>query len=173
MRLKLGLFYPSVSAYQFPFVKRCLANASGKRSGERIFSSRISSCVDHVSNDPFLHLFCSPLPPVPFGLRQRFCRYFGWRPTSVKKVIPAETGQDRPRSTENLEITWTGLVPLYNVCWPCLVTSFSHLPSGQGKREGSIIQWASVWYLVQIITIQAATVDHHGPLPYEDYPRIW
>ena len=47
------------------------------------------------------------------------------------------------------------------------MTSFPHLPSGQGKREGSIIQGASALYLVQIITITASAVDHHGPLPYE------
>ena len=69
-----------------------------------------------VSNDPFLPLFCHLLPPVLFGLRQRFCRYFGFGPTFVKKVIPAKSGQDRPRPTKNLKITWTGLVPLYNVC---------------------------------------------------------
>ena len=47
------------------------------------------------------------------------------------------------------------------------MTSFPHLPSGQGKREGSIIQGASALYLLQIITIPASAVDHHGPLPYE------
>ena len=47
------------------------------------------------------------------------------------------------------------------------MTSFPPLPSGQGKREGSIIQGASALYLVQIITIPASAVDHHGPLPYE------
>ena len=99
-----------------------------------------------------------------FGLLQRFCRYFGWRPTYVKKIIPAKSGQDRPRPTKNLNITWTGLVPLYIVYWPCLVTSFPHMPSGQGQREGQIIQGASALYLVQIITIPASAVDHHGPL---------
>ena len=121
-----------------------------------------------MSNDPFLPSFRSLFPPVPFGLLQRLCRYFGFGPTFVKKVIPAKSVQDRPRPTKNLKITWTGLVPLYNVCWPCLVTSFSHLPSGQGKREGSIIQGASALYLVQIITIPASAVDHHGSLPYEE-----
>ena len=33
-----------------------------------------------------------------------------------KKMIQAKSGQDRPRPTKNLKITWTGLVPLYNVC---------------------------------------------------------
>ena len=54
------------------------------------------------------------------------------------------------------------------------MTSFPHLPSGQGKREGSIIQGASALHLVQIITIPASAVDHHGPLPYEgiySHPR--
>ena len=86
-----------ILSQRFRFVKKYLADASGKRSGERIFQSRISSCIDPVSNDPFLPLFCHLLPPVPFGFLQRFCRYFGSGPTLVNKVNPVKTGQDWPR----------------------------------------------------------------------------
>ena len=68
-----------------------------ERQGERILPGRISSCIDPVSNDPFLPLICPLLPPVPFGLLQRFCRYFGSGPTLVNKVNPVKTAQDRPR----------------------------------------------------------------------------
>ena len=160
------MFYLSVPAYQFPFVKKCFADASGKRQGERIFTSRSSSCIDPVSNEPFLHLICPLLPPVPFGFLQRFCRYFGSGPTLVNKVNPVKTGQDWPRPPKTPHDIFNCLYK----CVPCLVTSFHHdLPSwlAKGKREEPLL------ILVQTTSIQASAVDHLKPLPNEVIPNIW
>ena len=80
-----------------PLCKKMPCRCKWERSGGRIFPSRISSCIDPVSNDPFLPLICPLLPPAPFGFLQRFCRYFGSGPTLVNKVNPVKTGQDWPR----------------------------------------------------------------------------
>ena len=82
------------------------------------------------------------------------------RPRSAKADQEPQDHLDRPSAFVQRVLT-------------CLVTSFSHLPFGQGKLEGSIIQGASALYLVQIITIPASAVDHHGPLQHEEYPHIW
>ena len=106
--------------------------------GERIFPSRIVSCIDPVSNDPFLPLICPLLPPVPFGFLQRFCRYFGSGPTFVNKVNPVKTGQDWPRPPK----TSQDILDCLCKCVPCLVTFFPHdLPSwlAKGKREEPLL----------------------------------
>ena len=117
-----------------------------------------------MSNDPFLPLICPLLPPVPFGLLQRFCRYFGSGPTFVNEVNPVKTGQDWPRPPKTAQ---DFLDYLYK-CVPCLVTFFltdssPWLPNG--KREEPLL------ILVQTTSIPASAVDHIEPLRDEVIPH--
>ena len=89
-----------------------------------------------VSNDPFLPLFCPLLLPVPFGFRQRLCRYFGSGPTFVNKVIPVKTGQDWPRPPKTAQ----DILDYLYKCVPCLVTfpfTDSAFLASRGKTRGA------------------------------------
>ena len=117
-----------------------------------------------MSNDPFLPLFCSLLPPVPFGFLQRFCRYFGSGPTFVNKVNPVKTGQDWPRPPKTAQ----DILDYLYKCVPCLVTfSLTDLPPWlpKGKREEPLL------ILVQTTSIPASAVDHLEHLPNEVIPH--
>ena len=104
-----------------------------------------------VSNDTFLPLICPLLPPVPFGLLQRFCRYFGFGPTFVKKVIPAKSGQepqdhlDRPSAFVQRVLTLSRDFLSSSSLWPgetrginyprslCFIFSANHYDTGSGR----------------------------------------